>query len=424
MSTGRSEADNRAFEYFYQNAIVGLKGFDHNSDFWSQSVLQFANASPAVFRATLALSARHEDLYRAKAYGQAPSKLGPRSLRQYNKAIRQLCSQQADQPYHFTLTCCVLFICLENLSGNHDAALFHLSNGLKVLKEWHSHHVTSTAEKTTRDQITMVLCRLDMQATTFLDSRQPQLDLEFIDGVYRDAQPVFSSLQQAQAALERLVIRLLYVLTTNSSSEYPASSSRNEYLPARIKLLEGLRTSFARWNTAYVAFSSKESKHMEMKDLQLSCLLALHHRTTSLMLELRLKRHLTNRGLNSSLAENLDSRFVQVIDMAAALITSESPSQSSVTSSFSADMGVISVVYFVAMNAGDFHLRQRAVDILGEIEGKEGFWDPGVARTISQKALNLEMSGNFPEGKLKGGIPELSKAFDGLCLMDQPIRGG
>ena len=60
----RSKKENRYFELFQHNTILGLMGFDHRSTFWSYMVLQFSQSSPAVLHAALALSALQEHLDR------------------------------------------------------------------------------------------------------------------------------------------------------------------------------------------------------------------------------------------------------------------------------------------------------------------------------------------------------------------------
>jgi hypothetical protein len=403
----RSEIDIRAFNYFKQNALLGLMGFDYKSEFWSQTILRFSEASPAVFRATLALSARHELIYN-KTDVTLASESQLRFLRQYNKAIRQLCSKQSDQPMHFTLTCCIIFVCLESLNGNYEIALSHLRHGLKMLKHWHStSEAISASEREARVQITLLFCRFDMQATAFLDSRRPELDLTLLDessGKVLLVPPVFPSLLEAQLNLERLSIRLFYILTTNTSQDQPAWSIHNDYLPTRLKLLQGLKTSFENWKMSFDAYCTQESQSMQTQDLQLSGILTLHHQATSLMLDIKLS--LSFNPEYSTIFN--DDQFVRVNQLARSLINSSSTTKSS----FSANMGVISSVYFAAMTASSASIRRESIELLGMVKGREGFWDAGMVAKIAERVLDLEESGSVEKGQVNGGIPALTKAFD------------
>jgi hypothetical protein len=105
--------------------MLGLRGYDYQSDFWSEMVLQLSHASPAVLHAALALSACNEQLNSGPATIPGRDRL---FLLQYNKSIGHLRSRKLLQPVEFTLTCCILFICLENAQGHHEMALTHLRN--------------------------------------------------------------------------------------------------------------------------------------------------------------------------------------------------------------------------------------------------------------------------------------------------------
>ena len=43
----RAAVDSRYFRYFRQNALFGLMGFNHQSDFWSRMVLQVSEFFPS-----------------------------------------------------------------------------------------------------------------------------------------------------------------------------------------------------------------------------------------------------------------------------------------------------------------------------------------------------------------------------------------
>lgn len=399
----RSERENRGFDYFRHKAVSELMGFDTKSDFWGHVVLQFSVASPAVFRAVLSLSSLHET-----TYGQSRMKSCTEDrvsfLRQYNKAIRQLCSRQTAQPAQFTLTCCILFICLENLRGNNDAALLHLENGLKILKQWHVLEVTSS-EKEARDIITAAFQRLDMQATTFLDSRQPRCNVSQSDEDSKQLTAkllVIVNLQQARVTLEALVSKLFYIITTKSSPQHPSWSEHNEYLPARRSLLQGLNMEFTVWKSTFDAFSFQESGKWQREDLRLSNLLALHHRTTSLMLDIRLNTNTEGRYCGTP----KDAEWESIIDICKSMINSLSTS----TPSFSADIGLIAPLYFTAMQADNPQICQRAIDLLYQIKWKEGFWDAGTAARIAEKMLHNQITGTAGSGST-GSIAGLAKSI-------------
>jgi hypothetical protein len=297
-------------------------GFNHQSDFWSRMVLQFSELSPAVLYAVLALSALHEAVYiegKEIVFAERNTAI----LRRYNKSITLLRSEHSTQPVQITLICCILFICLENMGGNFAIALEHLKNGLKILQDWHAQECKSAGEEQAREEITRVFRRLDMQATLFWDSRLPQINpTSFATHVKEAQSESFSSLEEAQIALEILETGLFYALTVKSSPDIPSYSPENELFPARKQLLRELYGRFERWKAAFDVLSDRERNNMQTRDLQRGVMLALHHQSAFLLLVLN----------SNPSGEDNDAKFMKINDMSHSLI------KSATKGTFSADM--------------------------------------------------------------------------------------
>jgi hypothetical protein len=397
---GRSKKENRYFELFQHNTILGLMGFDRGSTFWSYMVLQFSQASPAVFHAALAISALHEHLDREATQGTGSYRL---SLLEYNKSIGYLRSRQLRQPVQFTLTCCILFICLENAQGNHDEAITHLRNGLTILQDWKTITSTSASEDLVVENLTQVFRRLDMQATVFLDSRQPELNATSAarsPKMDHSVPKCFSSMQEAQIALEEIELRLFYVLTTKSTQHH-SLESHDEMIAARAPLLRGLADRFKEWKEAFDSFSARESEKLQTKDLRLGVLLALHYETTSFMLDTKAT---SNPDIEKILA--WESTLTRINELSRSLINSSSPGNKF---AFSADTGVIGPLYYAAMKATSSPVRQQAIEILRSVKWKEGFWDAETAARIVENVSSVKRAG-MTGLAVTGSIPDLAKA--------------
>ena len=389
LGTSRSRTENRYFDYFRHNTMLGLRGFDYQSEFWTEIVLQFSQCCPAVLHAVFALSAFHEQL----DSGSANSSGGDRPfLLQYNKSIAHLRSRKSPQPIRFTLTCCVLFICLENAQGNHETALAHLQNGLNILQDWRKEACQTASEERIRISLIEFFRRLDMQATVFLDSRQPQINATSVDeGLEGDRtlSKSFPSLRAAQIALESIEIRLLYVLTTKSNSGL-----------SRKALLGGLSSQFFQWKAAIDTFSIQKKGSMQKEDLQLGVLLGVHFLTMSLMLDI--KADMSSTSYN-------EARFQQVNSLSRSLINSSSSKLK-----FAADTGIVAPLYFTAMNATNVNVRQQAIDLLHLVKVKEGFWDGGIAGRIAENVSRVKETGRSGI-RVTGGIPILAEAHCIKC---------
>ncbi|KAE9364634.1 hypothetical protein N431DRAFT_355270 [Stipitochalara longipes BDJ] len=390
-----SGKDSRGFDYFRHNTLAGLMGFGHNSEFWNQTVLQFCEASPAVLHAVLGLSALHENLL-----DETRDEITPRAdlvvLKQYNKSIKLLQSSRENQAVSNTLICCILFICLENFSGNYDRALAHLQSGLTILESWRKEDLKSASEIRVRENLTQVFRRLDLQATTFMNSRQPLINATtFGDHISDNDAPsstTFSSLQEAQEELDRIAIRLVYVLTLKSAAKES---------PTRTILLQGLAARCSCWKKAFDCFSERESQRMDTKDLRLSVMLGLHFQTACLMLEVRVNPVLHEDETNV--------KFMRIINLSRSLIQSGySPKPS-----YSSEMGVVAPLYFTSMSASP-HIRQQAIDLLRTVKGKEGPWDPKTTSRIAEEVMIAERT-NKPGVPLSGGVQFLAKAHHIPC---------
>lgn len=382
--------DSRSFDYFRHNATLALMGFDRKSEFWARMVPQLSESSTAVMRAVLALSALYEE-----THGGSGSDVV--FLRQYNKSIRQLCAGREKSPVQLTLTCCVLFITLENLAGDHLAALSHLRSGLALLKEWLREELTSVEERADREVLTVVFRRLDMQATTFLGSRQPEL-VYYSDeesAMVQAGCKEFGSLVEAQLALEGIEIRLFYTLTLKSFQGMQRDCAREQ-------LLQGLSARFEEWKASFDAFGTKQSA-LSSEDRELSLLLDLHYESTTTMIDLN-SSSIPDITVSSP---SLDPQFARMNELCCSLLHASS------NSTFAADTGIIAPLYFSAMNAHDVRTREEAMGLLRSMRGREGFWNGRTAAAIAEKVLRSEAEGAGL--RLEGGVMELVEAYCITC---------
>lgn len=399
LSALRNGRDSRGFDYFRHNTLSGLMGYGHSSEFWNQTVLQLCEASPAVLHAVLGLSALHEDLLSGRSVAATASG-NLTFLQQYNKSIKLLRFSEESHAVSITLTCCILFVCLENFSGNYDRALAHLQSGLSILQNWRKEDLRSAFEVRVRENITQVFRRLDLQATTFMNSRQPCLNATSVSDHIAEHNTAmsasFNSLHEARDELERIGIRLVYVLTLKS----PAKDSST-----RTILLQGLAARFTAWKKAFDNFSDPECQRMDTKDLRLSVLLGLHFQALTLMLDIR-----ANLILHE---EETDLKFIRIINLSQSLINSGINSGTLPGPMYSSDMGVIAPLYFTSMSASP-SVRRQAINLLRTINGKEGCWDPRTTSMIAEEILNTERI-KTPGLPVSGGVQFLAEAHHIPC---------
>ncbi len=393
ISSPQSARERRYLDYFRQRTVPDLSGYDTQSHFWNYVVLQASHSSPAVLHGVLALGALHEQMD-GSALSAGSEKTNRFLLQQANKSIRNLCMTGSTPPVQVALICCILFICLGNAQGDHEGALRHLQSGLSMLEEWRVQEKGVEAGTRAQEVFTQMFCRLDIQATTFLDSRQPRLHTNAFNEVpaYATSAPKsFETLHDAQVALESIEIRSFYSLTSKSNAS------------AKELLLQGLEARFKQWHEAFEALLA-QNPAMQRNDLQLAVLLKLHYKTMSLML--RVKAEPTSPGSQ----ETREAEFTHIIAAAKSLISSSSPSSSS--STFTAETGIIAPLYFTAMNSGSQSTRREAIELMSKWKRREGFWDPEMAARIAGTVAEFTEAG-VETVWVNGGIPDLAKVYGG-----------
>ncbi|KAK2027441.1 hypothetical protein LX32DRAFT_674139 [Colletotrichum zoysiae] len=125
--------ESRALQYFCNIVSPNLPGAT-DPYFWTHLVVQFSQYEPAVRHSIIAISSLYKDILRGE---ENPSRSlahqGQNNiiiLRHYNAAIKEL--KEIQNP-GLVLLVCILFICLEVLQGNREAALRHCTHGIAIL---------------------------------------------------------------------------------------------------------------------------------------------------------------------------------------------------------------------------------------------------------------------------------------------------
>ncbi|KAI1847850.1 hypothetical protein JX265_013916 [Neoarthrinium moseri] len=121
--------EGRALQFFCENAGPLLSG-PLDPYFWTHLVIQFSNFEPSVRHSVVAISSLYED-YHCRARTVAQLRNNDFALRHYNAAIENL-RKLNNEP--LILLVCVLFVCIELLQGNRDAAMQHIRHGIIILE--------------------------------------------------------------------------------------------------------------------------------------------------------------------------------------------------------------------------------------------------------------------------------------------------
>lgn len=187
-----TETEKRLFARFRAVTADGVAAHLCNfTAFWRRLSPATGWQDGAVKHAVVALAAA----YQLFQYPNEPvidgftrSDLDLFTIRQYNRSIERLQSHagsSAAESIRVTLVCCLAFISLETLRGNHDVAVAHLTNGLRILQSLPDSSFDCLADgsifvwpPSSRDSLHMpdiiqIFTRLEVTACLFTHGIQP-----------------------------------------------------------------------------------------------------------------------------------------------------------------------------------------------------------------------------------------------------------
>ncbi|KAF6819475.1 C6 zinc finger domain protein [Colletotrichum plurivorum] len=193
-----SQAERRAIQFFCEMAAPDLPGATEPF-FWTHLVPQFSSFVPAVRHALVAVSTLYEDASRTRGETSSLSYLQKQPLRDnglalmhYNAAIREMVATKDES---VVLLVCVLFICVELLQCNREAALRHTAHGSALLSSPEAREYGWV-----RQWVTPLFRRLNTLQYFFGGDRAALPDLSATSTVETPSQ--FADLNEAEAMID------------------------------------------------------------------------------------------------------------------------------------------------------------------------------------------------------------------------------
>ncbi|ESZ94293.1 hypothetical protein SBOR_5289 [Sclerotinia borealis F-4128] len=292
----------------------------------------------------------------------------------------------------------------ENAQNNHEKALEHLENGLRVYNVWAMQDVRP-AVKQAQENILEIITRFDVQATSFWDSRKPIL-IPNSNSNEPECGDRFSALHAASLAQQYYELRVFYVLTAVSpkSSRRERTSNFEAMFPHQTKLLHSFNIGMLNWKRAFDGLCQAEAAKWSASEIHRSLLLQLHYQSLSLVVDLRANSRVETDLLPAS--EN--QRFQAIIDISRSVITHAALDYGD--DFLTADGGVIAPLYFIAVSAPNTHLYQQAIDLLRMVKKREGFWQASAVLKVAEKVAERRREGTGAH--LHGGVLELADLAD------------
>ncbi|KAJ5825953.1 hypothetical protein N7474_003091 [Penicillium riverlandense] len=373
--------------YFFWLAAENDISRHFGDNFWARLVMQTAHAYPVVQYAVHATGVLYET-YITRSDGDLLRGLldSPTShtamLR--NKALKLLSDQlqMGRLPRQVVLMCCLLFVWLELLRNDFEAAITHLKSGLRILQDMEqqqqqpqahtsaSHSGSNPPLKDVDRAISHMFTRLQVQVTIhgcpgsevkFMPTTSPfDTSIQQVPSSFRDVAEARDSLDNIATYAFRL-IRQKQQFEPSQRPEPPIS--RNSNWPLLIRARDSYLAHLEQWHTAL-----QKSMHLipEIKASSPAILLLRINYTMAVMV-------MKNLFTESELAyDRYNVDFDQLVGLAEAILRNSR--RETFGSALSLDTGVLPCLFYTSLKCRDTAIRRRALHVLELAPEREGLW--------------------------------------------------
>lgn len=370
-------------------------------EFWDHFVIPLTMASEPVRYASIAVAAAHQlFLFRsaAPATSAQTSQLEYSAIQQYNKAIGYIKTlSKVDNPYEIqcVLTCCLLFVCLESMSGRYSESIRHFKAGTQLLANLQIKH--DSQEPAMAETVADMFAGFGIGISIFMEevlvpcrsSDGGPLQIEGGPGV------PFSSLNEAALSLRRIDVYYIQLMFSGSDpicEPPPAEKERG------FDLLEDRLTNWSsRFDATVEALQSQLLSDAEQEQI-------MRMRLTQRLWQLFVPYDTTCHPVYAS------TSFSAFLDEAESLanhfITAECPT-------FAVDGDLVSGLSLVTTLATDAQIRSRSLSLLRSLNRREGVWDSRELTELHEATLTHEDSQYWYTREVEGGIPGYMRLLAG-----------
>ncbi|KAM5355130.1 hypothetical protein ACJ41O_001776 [Fusarium nematophilum] len=318
--------------------------------------MQFSHFEPPVRHAVLSISSLYEEFAR-----------GSRITRQicgstfaighYNAAIRQINSSGDEQ---FILLVCVLFVCIEYLQGDIDAALRHCRHGIMILNE------SRCCPGWAREHLVPIFRRLSL--IPFFFGGAPSMRLPRLISFDADIATEFTSIAEAQSLIDDLMFRAMECVLGGLDDQRSSLVTLLDQWESRAKSLEdNIPTSST---TDRYAMYGMRIKHKVA----------------------RIHLHKPHEATEMWFDQHLDT-FRSAVDVAgkASMLWRTARQEHMPDSSFTFEMSFLPLLFFVTIKCRRLETRLEALSYLAQLgPAKEGLFDVGTMYRVARRLIELE----------------------------------
>lgn len=377
--------DRRSLQYFKECTAREFAGL-HQQDFWCETVLRVSSEEQCVLHCVIALGSLHEafenEISPIKFGGLTAAQLHRRASYHYTEAIslsNALIISRGWDSLDVILLSCLLCVSFEWLRGSYSDAELHLTHGMNLLNEWASMggiarttKVPSAKEDFIHKYVAPAFNRIALQAITIRD--EPLENKLLIREPSLFPGPKTNIFENMKAAHESLYNMLGQLFMARRAVCMPPRS--HEAFLVRMERSIGL----GRWYDCYTRSCLSMRSPTDAESSSAAFLQAKYF-TVKIINE-------TSLTDDQMTFDNYLKDFERIVKYIKIYLKSRIPS-------FSMDIGTVSLLHYVANRCRDPVIRREAI-ALNSVARREGTWDSGAAKRLSQELMIIEEGSGKP----------------------------
>ncbi|KAF5970599.1 FAD-binding protein [Fusarium bulbicola] len=344
---------------FFHHVVAPVLSGPFDGSFWTYFVVQMAQSEPAARHALLTISSLFESFEPAKE-----SVADEFAIMHYNKAISIL-TRDTKPCVDTVLLVCMMFICIEFLRGNREAAITHASHGVHLLNsEGHKSRLANTFAQMSVFPLFFVEVGTDFP----LLQGDEGADLK---------NPVFYTISEAQHALEHLSIRIIKLVRDgNAFRLHVVDDAPQEWvLDEQAEAKQDLEA----WGVAFERFRAFGE---EREDLP----------TLALITRYRLMRiWIMNCFERGEMGYDLMKEDFVTIVGCARKAAEYHEAQRTTPGKFMFNVGFNPMLHFTVWKCRYLSLRVEALSLMRRLSSQqEALWDAALMYNVSRRIIEVE----------------------------------
>ncbi|KAF2434882.1 hypothetical protein EJ08DRAFT_693371 [Tothia fuscella] len=385
-----SARERRAIEFFFHRTAPQLSGF-FSSTFWNGSVLQFSLNEPAIRHAMIAVSAMYEEVnmigYSPCAGTEAHQMF---ALQSYNKAIQSLLKATKSDPnsVRIPVMVAIIFVCLEFLRGNVDAAITHIESGIKMLKGWR--------DRTTNPQSPRAVLGLPAEAAFIEKELIPMFGwLNMLSslfgrpslGLYASSDDCGDSFKAPEAAITMeeartnlldLINAIMKFIQNIGESKYKSEITMDMVVEQIL-----LQSIMQEWLANFELLNSCSNAPRTLGESQGPNLLRALHVTMKVWLA-------TSLLPNETAWDLYEAEYEEIVRLCESLVATTQAPLDEAPKRFSFEMGIIPPLHFVAWKCRYPFIRRKALSLLWECPRRECLFESRRSYAVFNRSMIIE----------------------------------